>query len=113
MAASDIEDLAKVILGETSGLSGNGASAEAAQQRLWAVVAFIAQLARGNGLLGQMRRAGNLVPADETAKFQAMRDMAEKIFQNRYDGATPLPKQAVLWQLTSDGYPSFQGSKPP
>jgi hypothetical protein len=42
---------------------------EQTSQRLWAVVAFIAQLARGNGLLGQMRRAGNSVPSDETANY--------------------------------------------
>jgi hypothetical protein len=42
-----------------------------------------------------------------------MRAIAETIFQNRYSGPTPLPKQAVLWQLTGDGYPSFQPRKPP
>jgi hypothetical protein len=113
MADSDIEDLAKVILGETSGLSGMGNDAAQSQERLWAVVAFIAQLARGNGLLGQMQRAGNMVPADETGNYQTMRVIAQKIFENRYDGPAPLPKQAVLWQLTGDGYPSFQRGKPP
>jgi hypothetical protein len=113
MADSDIEELAKIILGETSGLSGDGASPDASQQRLWAVVAFIAQLARGNGLLGQMRRAGNSVPSDETANYLTMRTTAEAIFQTRYSGPIPLPKQAVLWQLAADGYPSFQPRKPP
>jgi hypothetical protein len=111
--ADDVEDLAKIVLGETSGLSGDGASAAASQARLWAVVAFIAQLARGHGLLGQMRRAGNSVPADEAANYLGMRSTAEKIIQDKYDGPTPLPKQAVLWELTADGYPLLQPRKPP
>jgi hypothetical protein len=113
MAESDIENLARIILGETSGLSGAGNDAAQSQERLWAVVAFIAQLARGNGLLQQMQRAGDMVPADEIGNYQTMKVIAEKIFQNHYDGPTPLPKQAVLWQLTRDGYPSFEVGKPP
>jgi hypothetical protein len=112
--ADDIDSLAKIILGETSGLTASdSAVATASQNRLWSVVAFIAQAAPTKGLLAQMRRAGNMVPDDETASYLAMKDVADKISQNRYDGPTPLPKQAVLWQLTSDGYPSFQAGKPP
>jgi hypothetical protein len=112
--ADDIDGLAKIILGETSGLTASdSAVATASQDRLWSVVAFIAQAARTKGLLGQMRRAGNMVPDDEASSYLAMKGVADKISQNRYDGPTPLPKQAVLWQLTSDGYPSFQAGKPP
>ncbi|MHB8270294.1 hypothetical protein [Bradyrhizobium sp.] len=114
MADSDIDGLAKIILGETSGLTASDiAVATASQDRLWSVVAFIAQSARTKGLLGQMRRAGNMVPDDETASYLLMKDVADKISQNRYGGPTPLPKQAVLWQLTGDGYLSFQAGKPP
>ena len=77
------------------------------------MVAFVALQARINGLLGQMRRAGNMVPDDEVANYQAMTVIAQKISESRYDGPAPLPKQAVLWQLTNDNYPSFQAGKPP
>ncbi|MEW6643649.1 MAG: hypothetical protein AB1586_24275 [Pseudomonadota bacterium] len=112
--ADDIEDLAKIILGETSGLTASdSAAATVSQDRLWSVVASIAQSARTKGLLGLMRRAGSMVPDDEAASYLLMKAVADKIAQNRYDGPTQLPKQAVLWQLTTDGYPSFQAGKPP
>lgn len=115
MADNDVDGLAKVILGETSGIAatGTGVLQQSQQERLWSVVAFVAQLARSKGLLGQMRRAGNMVPDDEIANYQAMKVIAAKVAENRYDGPTSLPKQAVLWQLSNDGYPSFQAGKPP
>ena len=81
MADSDIDGLAKVVLGETSGLTatGTGALQQSQQDRLWSVAAFVALQARINGLLGQMRRAGNMVPDDEIANYQAMKVIAQKI----------------------------------
>lgn len=113
MADGDVEKLARIILGETSGLTASGEGAAAALQRLWSVVASLAVAAQWNGLQGQMKSAGNLVPADEAANFTAMKAIAETISQNRYDGATPLPKQAVLWQIDRNGAPSGEVGTPP
>jgi hypothetical protein len=113
MPAREVEDLAKIMLGETSGLTAQGATATAAQMRLWAVVGNIAQFARGGGVLGQMRRAGEFVPTAEAANYPRIQELAEQIYGNRYVGQPTLPRRAALWSLSPDKYLSYSPRKPP
>ena len=115
MPVQAVEDLAKIVLGETSGLSaqGDAAAAASAQARLWAVVANIAQLARGGGVLGQMRRAGEFVPTSEAGDYLKMQDIAQQIFAKTYVAPTPLPRRAALWSLSPDGYLTYSPRMPP
>ncbi|WP_342734446.1 hypothetical protein [Bradyrhizobium sp. B117] len=113
MADGDVERLAKIVLGETSGLTAKGTDSAKSLERLWSVVAGIAVAARWNGLQDQMKIAGNMLPADEAANYTVMKAVAEKISQNRYDGAVALPKQATLWQIDRNGAPSKDVGTPP
>ncbi|MGY3131160.1 hypothetical protein ACVWZM_001842 [Bradyrhizobium sp. USDA 4501] len=113
MADGDVERLAKIILGETSGLTAKGTDGAKSLERLWSVVASIAVTARWNGLQDQMKTAGDMVPADEAANYTAMKTIAEKVSQNRYDGSAALPKQAALWRIDRNGAPSNDIGTPP
>ncbi len=103
MADNDIELFSSYVWGETGGLTAQGSEPEKTQDRLWSVLAFIATKARPRGLLGQMKRAGSSVSADETANYTRMKDAVQKVAEGKYDNVIPLPQQAALWQIDTAG----------
>lgn len=108
---SDTQFIASRAWGESSGLTAQGNEPDKSLDRLWSVLANIAVLAHSRGLIGQMKRAGSSVNADETANYTRMTEAVEKVVKKRYDGPD-LPQQAALWQIDAEGRPMSDASQP-
>ncbi|MER9216901.1 hypothetical protein NKI54_33825 [Mesorhizobium sp. M0663] len=109
MAVNDVELFPSFVWGEASGLTAQGNEPDKAQDRLWSVLTFIAKNARPRGLLGQMKRAGPLVNADEADNYTRMKMVVKKVVEEKYDGPA-LPQQAALWQIDANSRPLFDPS---